>query len=155
LAWSQPLLHTEITRSDRAPGKIFGWKATPGQYACKRYFGKFNQAINQKMSYHFFSWFFQSLQINYFTLDIDSTAMTLYGEQEGAKKGYNPNRKGRKSHHSVIAFINDVRIVAHFWLRSGESGSVNNFIGFLEDSLSVFGNNKVRLVRLNSGFCGT
>jgi hypothetical protein len=48
-------LHTEITRSDRAPEKIFGWKAPPGQDACKRCFGKFNQAMNQNASHHFFS----------------------------------------------------------------------------------------------------
>ncbi|MDR1258275.1 MAG: IS1380 family transposase [Tannerellaceae bacterium] len=126
---------------------------TPGQDACKRYFGKFTQSISQEVSRHFFSWFFRNLQINYFTLDIDSTIITRYGEQEGAKKGYNPNKKGRNSHHPLIAFVNDVRMVASFWLRSGNSSSSNNFISFLDDTLSRFGDKKVGLVRLDSGFC--
>lgn len=147
-------LHTEVTRSDRALGKIFDWTNTPGQDAYKRYFGKFTQSVNQHVSHHFFSWFFQHLQINYFTLDIDSTIMTRYGEQqEGAKKDYNPKKKGRKSHHPIIAFVNDVRMVANFWLRSGNSSSANNFVGFLEDTLSKFGDKKVGLIRLDSGFC--
>jgi len=146
-------LHTEVTRSDKALGKIFDWKTTPGQDAYKRYLGKFTQGINQEVSDHFFSWFFQSLQINYFTLDIDSTVVTRYGSQQGAKKGYNPKKKGRNSHHPIIAFVNDVRMVANFWLRSGNSSSSNNFIGFLEDTLSRFGDKKVGLVRLDSGFC--
>lgn len=146
-------LHTEVTRSDRALGKIFDWETTPGQDAYKRYFSKFTQGVTQGVSHHFFSWFFHSLQINYFTLDIDSTIMTRYGEQQGAKKGYNPTKRGRKSHHPIIAFVNDVRLVANFWLRSGNSSSANNFIGFLEDTLSRFGNKKVGLVRLDSGFC--
>ena len=86
-------------------------------------------------------------------MDIDSTILTRYGEQEGAKKGYNPSKKGRKSHHPIIAFVNEVRMVANFWLRSGNSSSANNFVGFLEDTLSHFGDKKVGLVRLDSGFC--
>lgn len=91
-------LHTEVTRSDTALGKIFDWKNTPAQDAYKRYFGKFTQSINQEVGKHFFSWFFQNIHLNYFTLDIDSSVVTRYGEQEGAKKGYNPKKKGRNSH---------------------------------------------------------
>ena len=145
-------MHTEVTRSDKALGKIFDWHKTPGQDAYKRYFGKFTQSVNQSVGHHFFSWFFQSLQLNYFTLDIDSSVITRYGEQEGAKKGYNPKKKGRKSHHPIIAFVNDARMVANFWLRSGNSSSANNFIGFLEETLSNFGDKKVGLTRLDSGF---
>jgi hypothetical protein len=145
-------LHTEVTRCDKALASIFDWKKVPGQDAYKRYFGKFSQSINQKVGHHFFSWFFQNLHLNYFTLDIDSSVITRYGEQEGAKKGYNHQKKGRKSHHPIIAFVNDVKMVANFWLRSGNSSSANNFVGFLENTLSVFGDKKVGLVRLDSGF---
>lgn len=41
-----------------------------------------------------------------FILDLDSIVITRYGEQEGAKKGYNPNKRGRLSHHPLIAFVN-------------------------------------------------
>jgi hypothetical protein len=146
-------IHTEVTRSDRALAKIFNWSVVPGQDAYKRYFNKFSQSLNQSVSQHFFSWFFQNLNINYFTLDIDSTIMTRYGEQEGAKKGYNPQKRGRKSHHPIIAFVNDVRMVANFWLRSGDSSSGNNFVAFLQDTMNNFGDKKVGLVRLDSGFC--
>jgi len=35
-------------------------------------------------------------------LDFDSTARTLYGNQEGAAKGYNPHHAGKKSYHPLI-----------------------------------------------------
>ncbi|OHA05219.1 MAG: hypothetical protein A2934_05335 [Candidatus Sungbacteria bacterium RIFCSPLOWO2_01_FULL_47_10] len=35
-------------------------------------------------------------------LDFDSTARTLYGNQEGAAKGYNPRHPGKKSYHPLI-----------------------------------------------------
>lgn len=145
-------LHTEVTRSDKALSKIFGWERTPGQDAYKRYFNKFTQSTNQDISHWFFSWFFRNLQINHFTIDIDSSVMTRYGEQEGAKRGYNPQKRGRKSHHPLIAFINEVKMVANFWLRSGDTGDANNFLGFLEETLNMFGDKKVGLVRLDSGF---
>ena len=78
--------------------------------------------------------------------------MTRYGIQEGAKKGYNPNKKGRPSHHPLIAFIADVKLVANMWLRSGDSSSANNFLGFLEDTLSKLKNKVISLIRLDSGF---
>lgn len=38
-----------------------------------------------------------------FCFDFDSTARTLYGNQEGAVRGYNPGKKGKKSYHPLIA----------------------------------------------------
>ncbi len=94
----------------------------------------------------------QNRELDDGTLDIDSSVMTRYGVQEGAKKGYNPAKKGRPSHHPLIAFIADVKLVANMWLRSGDTSSANNFLGFLEDTLSKFKNKTVSLIRLDSGF---
>lgn len=146
-------LHTEVTRADKALCSIFGWQQSPAQDAYKRYFSKFNQKTNLEVARHFFSWFIQSLNINHFTLDIDSSVITRYGEQQGAKRGYNPKKKGRKSHHPIIAFINDIKMVVNFWLRSGDACASNNFVGFLEETLAMFGDKKVGLIRLDSGFC--
>lgn len=145
-------LHTEITRHDRALGKIFNWTTVPGQDTYKRFFTKFNQVTNQKVSDYFYSWIFDNFKFDNFTLDIDSSVMTRYGVQEGAKKGYNPAKKGRPSHHPLIAFIDDVKLVANMWLRSGDTSSSNNFLSFLEDTLSKLKNKTVSLIRLDSGF---
>lgn len=37
-----------------------------------------------------------------FWLDFDSTARTLYGNQEGAVRGYNPGNPGKKSYHPLL-----------------------------------------------------
>ncbi|MBS1651499.1 MAG: hypothetical protein JSU07_05745 [Bacteroidetes bacterium] len=44
-------------------------------------------------------------------------------------------------------------MVANFWLRSKDTSSASNFTGFLQETLSAFGNKKVGSVRLDSGFC--
>ena len=38
------------------------------------------------------------------------------------------------------------------WLRSGDTSSANNFLSFLEDTLSKLKNKTVSLIRLDSGF---
>jgi len=145
-------LHTEVTRHDVALGKIFDWQSTPGQDTYKRFFSKFTQAKNHSVGQYFYSWVFDHFRFDNFTLDIDSSVMTRYGVQEGSKKGYNPTKKGRPSHHPLIAFIADVKLVANMWLRSGDTSSANNFLGFLEDTLSKLKNKTVSLIRLDSGF---
>lgn len=148
-------LHTEVTRHDAAPGKIFGWKNTPGQDTYKRFFSKFTQVTNQKVSDYFFSWIFNNVHFNHFILDVDSSVMTRYGEQQGAKKGYNPQKRGRASHHPLIAFVADLKLVANMWLRSGDTSSANNFLSFLEDTLSKLKNKTIGLIRMDSGFFQT
>jgi Transposase DDE domain group 1 len=145
-------LHTEVTRCDDALRSIFGWKTVPGNDAYKRYFNKFNQGTNVSVNQHFYSWMMSNIQFDHFTLDFDSSVITRYGTQDGAKRGYNPNKRGRASHHPLIAFVNDVRLVANMWLRSGDSSSANNFLPFLEDTLAKCSDKRVGLIRLDSGF---
>jgi len=47
------------------------------------------------------------------TIDLDSTVITREGNQEGSAKGYNPNRRGRNSHHPLMAFVSQTRMVAN------------------------------------------
>jgi hypothetical protein len=78
---SNKFLNTEVTRHDCALGKIFGWKNTPVQNTYKRFFGKFTQAANQKVSVNLYSRIFDNFKFDNFTLDIDSFVMTKYGTQ--------------------------------------------------------------------------
>lgn len=145
-------LHTEITRHDKALCKIFGWKQAPGHDTFVRFFKKFDFERSSHLSDHFFSWIFNNIQFNNITLDCDSTILTRYGDQQGAVKGYNPKKPGRNSHHPLMAFVNDLKLVANFWLRSGNTSSSNNFRAFLEDTMRKLGNKTVGLIRLDSGF---
>ena len=145
-------LHTEVTRHDAVLADIFDWKRTPGQDTYKRFFSKFDQAKNQRISDYFYSWIFDNFKFDNFTLDVDSSVMTRYGSQEGSKKGYNPTKRGRPSHHPLIAFIADVKLVANMWLRSGDTSASNNFLNFLEDTLGKLKAKTISLIRLDSGF---
>jgi hypothetical protein len=43
------------------------------------------------------------------TLDTDTTVHTLYGNQMGARKSYNPKNKGKKSYQPMLTFIAETR----------------------------------------------
>lgn len=145
-------MHTELTRLDPALARIFGWEKVPAQDVYKRYFSKFDHVTNLEVSQYFYSWIFDNYHFDHFTLDIDSSILTRYGDVEGAKKGYNPKKRGRKSHHPLIAFVSDVKLVANMWLRSGNTSSANNFLSFLEDTLQKLQGKTIGLIRLDSGF---
>jgi hypothetical protein len=145
-------LHTEVVRQDIPLGRIFEWERTPGQDVYKRYFGKFTHGINQEVFNSFYTWYFEQLQFDEYTIDFDSSVMTRYGEQEGAKRGYNPAKRGRASHHPLMAFVADCNMVANMWLRSGDASASGNFAGFIGETLERLQGKRVGLVRLDSGF---
>ena len=66
-------------------------------------------------------------------MDVDSTVITRYGEQEGSKLGYNPTKRGRNSHHLLFAFINDIKMVANCWNRGRHRGDEENRIKELKN----------------------
>jgi len=144
--------HLDVTRFDPALGKIFNWEKMPEHKAFQRYFQKFDSQASNEVFGSLYKWFFTNLQFDNFTLDIDSSVITRYGNQQGAKKGYNKHKPGRKSQHPIIAFVSDIEMVANFWLRSGDSHTANNFQSFLEQTLSYFENKNIGLLRLDSGF---
>ncbi len=107
---------------------------------------------NAEVFSYLYKWFFNNLAFDNFTLDLDSSVVTRYGEQQGAAIGYNPKKPGRKSHHPLMAFIADVEMVANFWLRSGDAHTANNFEAFLEQTLSNLQNKTIGLLRADTGF---
>lgn len=145
-------LHTEVTRQDEVIKNIFGWKRMAGHLSFERFFGKFSKARNQRVFTGIYQWFFNNLKFDNYTLDVDSSVLTRYGSQEGASKGYNPTKRGRPSHHPIIAFIGSLRMVANCWLREGKVHTASNLFSFLEDTFDKLKGKTIGLLRADSGF---
>ena len=54
---------------------------------------------------------------------LDSVVLTLYGKQQGARLGYNPHAKGRRSYHPILCFENHGQEFWHGSLRPGDAGA--------------------------------
>lgn len=86
-------------------------------------------------------------------LDLDSTVKTLYGNQEGVVKGYNPQHKGKKSYHPLIC------TEAHFQdclggeLRYGNASNNQGVMKMLDSVLSIIPRTaKTIRARADAGF---
>ena len=145
--------HADITRLDSTLVRLFDWGHAAGHKAIVRLFQRFDQASATRVQTSSYRWLFDKLRLDPITLDVDSTVLTRWGGQiEGGAKGYNPKHKGRASHHPLMAFVADWRLVANFWLRPGNTASSNNIASFIESTLENLGHTKVGLFRADSGF---
>ena len=147
--------HTAVVRMDDVLRRIFGWKRVASGTTFGRFFKRFTPGQSYQLFIDLYAWFFEQLSFDNYTLDVDSSVITRYGEQEGSLKGYNPTKRGRNSHHPLFAFIADVRMVANCWNRSGNTGSSSNCIHFLEETFQILQNKKIGLFRADSGFCSS
>jgi hypothetical protein len=85
-------------------------------------------------------------------LNLDSSVLIRYGRQDGAKRGYNPKKRGRPSHHPLLAFLGSGYVV-NVWNRSGDSGTGHGAVAFFRQTLRTLGNQfHVNHVLCDSGF---
>jgi hypothetical protein len=92
-------------------------------------------------------------QINEDVLTFDSTVITRYEDQQGANKGYNPKKRGRKSHHPIFAFLNKSRYVVNLWNRSGRASSGNGIVEFCNQTLErLSGKISIKMILADSGY---
>ena len=86
------------------------------------------------------------------TVNLDSSVLIRYGNQQGAKKGYNPKKRGRPSHHPLLAFIG-AGYVINVWNRSGDTGTGHGAVKFFRQTLTVLGDTfRITRVLCDSGF---
>lgn len=145
--------HTALVRFDEALKQIFGWKQVGSVSTYTRFFRRFGREEVDGVFGNLNRWFWDQIASKTLTLDLDSSVVTRYGDQEGTAKGYNPSKRGRRSHHPLFAFVADLRMVLHAWLRPGNASSANGATIFLEESIALLGaNHRIGLIRADSGF---
>jgi hypothetical protein len=110
-------IHADWLRYDTTLQEIFNIKRLPSQATYSRFFHKFSWMKNNEVFPELQRKFLQQINVGALTIDLDSSVITRYGNQEGAKKGYNPKKMGRNSHHPLIAFIDQTKMVANAWMR--------------------------------------
>ena len=86
------------------------------------------------------------------TLDADSTVKTVYGNQQGAAKGFNPKKRGAKSYHPLIAFVSEIKVIANSWFRPGSAYTSNGIIEFIKQTACYLPEKSKVFFRADSGF---
>jgi len=90
----------------------------------------------------------------WYALDCDSTVETVYGEQEGARPGPNPHKRGRASYHPLLCRERRSGLVIHSRLRPGDTSSSTDAVEFLAQSVARLPDARHRevLIRADRGF---
>ena len=127
---------TEILQYNGACLEMLGLKRFPGQSTLRRFLKRLPpKVIRRLVRLH------DSLRAYLFPLskmraslvfDLDSVVVTIYGNQEKARIGYNPKKKGRRSYHPLLCFESHFQEFWHGSLRPGDTASSTGTIPFIK-----------------------
>jgi hypothetical protein len=78
--------------------------------------------------------FWQLTALNYYriSVSIDTTVETLYGHQQGGRKGHNTQHRGKKAYRPVLCFIDETREYLVGKLRRGQTISGKESADFIK-----------------------
>jgi len=86
-------------------------------------------------------------------VNFDSSVFVRYGQQQGAKVGYNPNKRGRPSHNPLIAFLGNSGYTINIWNRSGDVSAGNGIVDFFKQTVQCLGSDfEINRILCDAGF---
>ncbi len=89
-------------------------------------------------------------------IDVDSSSIISYGQQEGAVFGYSGKGRNRRRHHPLVASLAQTRTVIHADYRTGAAIKATEAIAFIDRAVAVLRSRLAAgaqlIVRADSGF---
>ena len=155
VAGARRFAQTGLLRADEALRRVLGMVRFPCDDTMRNFFKRFGQAQTYGFYAGLWAWQMERLagREGGYSLDLDSTVFERYGKQEGARKGHNPRKHGRPSHHPLLAVLAEAHFIVHGWLRSGDCGAGRGVVEFLQEALAQLPQRLgVRVVRADAGF---
>jgi hypothetical protein len=155
VAGARRFAHTALLRKDEALHALLGIRRFPTDDTIRNLFKRFRQSLVVQFYEPLWAWQLARVpeRADGYSLDLDSTVFERYGKQEGAKRGYNPRKRGRASHHPLLAVLGEASFILHGWLRSGNTRSDSGVVEFLKEAMAKLpGRGWIRVVRADSGF---
>ena len=98
-------------------------------------------------------WEAAHVELKEVTLDTDTTVQTVYGRQMGARKGYNPQHRGKKSYQPILTFLAETREYVGGELRKGDRPTGKQIAAHLDSVCAALPESVERIyARADSGF---
>ncbi len=98
-------------------------------------------------------WEAAGVRLQSVTLDTDTTVHTLFGQQMGARKSYNPQHRGKKSYQPILTFLAETREYLMGELHNGDRPSGAQIARHLERASAALPKGVERVyARADSGF---
>lgn len=147
--------HVSSLRQDKALLEMFGFTRPPSDTSVRRYFNSLRRVHIEEMwsGLNRFALSLMPAPARGHVIDLDSTVIVRYGDQQGSAKGYNPKKPGRLTHHPLLAFLSETKTILHVWLRSGNCSSSRGAVEFLKEAAAFLPKYaKFYALRADSGF---
>jgi hypothetical protein len=145
----------EKLRKDTACLKIIDLKRCPSQPTLSRFYKNITSEDTNKIA---------NLSTQYlkrirktkkrYILDFDTHVITVYGNQQKAKIGYNPKKPNRRSYHPILCFLGTTRDFLYGKFREGGGRiSAKQARRFLEGCIKCLPEGKKQVfIRADAGF---
>jgi hypothetical protein len=139
--------------------RLFGWQAVPDPTT----FGRWLRRGGERLAGQMDGILWQMVRARWLATDVprsvmlvlDSTVVQRYGlKQAGAEKGYNPMKRGRPSHHPLVAFLAETGDCLGVRWRPGNANTAAGAIPWIRalvGQLRAAGVEEITL-RLDKGF---
>ena len=86
-------------------------------------------------------------------IDIDSRAVNVEGNQEGAIKGYNPGNKGNNCYNIIMAFCDELKAYITGFMRSGNAYTSNGAAEMIKEIIANLKEEVENIIfRMDSGY---
>jgi len=145
----QRVFHDEVVR------RIVGAKRLGSEDTVRRFFLSLSASEAEDL-YTSLQRFSNALLLEHTSedvLDLDSTILERYGQQQGVAKGYHSSRGGQRSHHPLLAMLVRAKHIALVWLRAGGASTLRGGAEFVEELLARLPKGfRITAVRGDSGF---
>lgn len=145
----QRVFHDEVVR------RITGAKRLGSEDTVRRFFLSLSQSEAEDL-YTTLQQFTSTLMLRHIhedVLDLDSTILERYGQQEGASKGYHSSRAAQQSHHPLLAMLAGAKHIALVWLRAGGAQTLRGADEFVRELLARLPPGfRITAIRADSGF---
>lgn len=125
----------EIVREDDAPRLVSGEDATASSVTVWRHLKEYTPETYARLR-DFRAAIARELMGGWrgeLDVDTDATVVTLYGDQEGAAKGYNPEHRGKKSYFPMVTMATGPGLVLTQKMRPGNSGAGTGDVDLLTE----------------------
>lgn len=154
LSGADKLSRVAWLQSDPAVAEVLGIESIPSQPTLSRFFTHFTQKSSSTLG-RLHPWTLGKLPSckGGYTLDLDSWALLHEdGHQQGVAVGY--TRQGLKPcQRPLVAALAESKMIAGYWLRSGNTACVNGAAEFLRSTMaSLPAHIQIGLLRADSGF---
>jgi hypothetical protein len=117
--------HVTSIRCDNVNPKLLGMTKVVSEDSLRRALLKVDENLAIKWLQNHLNKCYELLLSEPWILDVDVTVKVLYGNQEGAVRGYNPTKPGRPSHTYHTYSIANLRLVLDAEVQSGNQSAAS------------------------------